>query len=77
MVVYRLVFLSGVHTCHFSQLYGQTVDNITYKTLRNKDFKEVTLQVMAAYVCFHLLIGRLAIDLRFFFSNILFARCLT
>ncbi|RMX42495.1 hypothetical protein pdam_00020422 [Pocillopora damicornis] len=26
-------------------LYGQTVENITYKTLRNRDFKEVTLQV--------------------------------
>lgn len=26
-------------------MYGQTVENITYKTLRNRDFKEVTLQV--------------------------------
>lgn len=27
------------------ELFGQTVDKITYVTLRNKDFKEVTLQV--------------------------------
>ena len=27
------------------QLFSRDVDNITYKTLRNKDFKEVTLQV--------------------------------
>lgn len=26
-------------------MYGRTVNDITYKTLRNKDFKEVTLQV--------------------------------
>lgn len=38
-------FLENIFTYAAKELYGQTVDNITYKTLRNKDFKEVTLQV--------------------------------
>ncbi|XP_058953510.2 probable cytosolic Fe-S cluster assembly factor v1g210509 [Pocillopora verrucosa] len=38
-------FLEHIFIYAAKELYGQTVENITYKTLRNRDFKEVTLQV--------------------------------
>ncbi|XP_020606297.1 probable cytosolic Fe-S cluster assembly factor v1g210509 [Orbicella faveolata] len=38
-------YLEHIFTFAAKELFGQDVDNITYKTLRNKDFKEVTLQV--------------------------------
>ncbi|CAH3188973.1 unnamed protein product [Porites evermanni] len=39
-----LTFAAREASCNLL-LYGRTIDDITYKTLRNKDFKEVTLQV--------------------------------
>ncbi|XP_068710681.1 probable cytosolic Fe-S cluster assembly factor v1g210509 [Montipora foliosa] len=38
-------YLEHVFTFAAKECFGKTVDEITYKTLRNKDFKEVTLQV--------------------------------
>ncbi|XP_068741892.1 probable cytosolic Fe-S cluster assembly factor v1g210509 [Montipora capricornis] len=38
-------YLEHVFTFAAKECFGKTVNEITYKTLRNKDFKEVTLQV--------------------------------
>ena len=41
------------------QLFGQTVEEITYVSLRNKDFKEVTLQASGQLIGSLILHGHL------------------
>ncbi|KAJ7383620.1 hypothetical protein OS493_026806 [Desmophyllum pertusum] len=38
-------YLEHIFAFAAKELFGKNIDDITYKTLRNKDFKEVTLQV--------------------------------